>query len=75
MKAIRRIQKRNFSLFDSLFPRPSSKNWVFNARDENYYDYHGMYNASCDPSFDDDPLEYDYRIGYDYSDLNVRYVS
>lgn len=30
-------------------------------------------SASWDPAAEDDPLEFDHRRGYDYTEFNIRY--
>jgi hypothetical protein len=72
MKSMRRILRKNFSILDYIKNRPINKIDNIKARDPSYVDYTPNHSASWDFTEHDQPLDFDHRLGFDYTAMNIR---
>jgi len=59
-------------LWKVFFHQPFEEIHGKNVRDQGFYDENTRFNASNDFTFTDNINDYDHRLGYDYSDMNIR---
>ena len=73
MKSIRIISKKKFSWLNKfIVPEVHQTYMRTPEREANYFSTSNHHNASNDYTFNDNPTDCDYRLGYDYTELSIR---